>query len=219
MDRFPSLDVDDFSEHLLTYDPTLWVKMERSLLFQHMRHLPSDGTSLAGGPSLAEMWFDWWLKNDDELSPLLESTPGDGALIDLLNARYSNSFDIFGIGEYEFVKDVARKVPDWVLAHSLWKTRPDPERLREAGEFAAQVSIMLADGFSFEQALGWTAGAGRFAPSNPSGQIHRYRALTSAGVSPESALDLLLAHGKRHVWQILLINDGMPPEYVDALGQ
>lgn len=216
MDRFPSLDEDDFKDLLIERDPALWTQMEQSRLYAHMRLLRSDGTSLGAGRALSEMWFEWWLENDAELSPMLDETDG-GKLEDVLTTRYADDFDIFGVGEYSFVKDAARKVPSWMAMHAAWKVRPDVELLRETGEYAGQVILMMADGASFDEADAWTRGQGRFAPSNPSAQVHRYRALVRRGVAPATAMDLLVVNPQRPVWQILLLHEGMPQDYVDAL--
>lgn len=216
MDRFPSLDEDDFKDLLIERDPSLWAQMEQSRLYAHMSALRGDGASLGAGRALAEMWFEWWLENDAELSPLLDET-GLGKLENALSDRYADDFDIFGVGEYSFVKDAARKVPSWMAMHAVWKVRPDVESLRETGEYAGQVVLMMADGATFDEANTWTRGQGRFAPSNPSAQVHRYRALVGSGVQPAAAMDLLVGNPQRPVWQILLLHEGMPQDYVDAL--
>lgn len=218
MDRFPTLDEDEFRDLLIARDPKLWTQMEQSNLYAHLRVLKGDGSSLAGGRPLAEMWFEWWLAHDAELSPLLEGAqPADGTLSSLLSERHANSFDIFGLDEYFFVTEVGKKVPEWMSMHAVWKARPDVERLRATGTHAARVALMLADGFTFDEAEAWARGSGRFTPANPSAQVHRFRALTRQGVEPGEALALLVDDPKRPIWQLMLLREGMPLDYVESL--
>lgn len=218
MDRFPTFDEDYFKDILIGRDPSLWIQMEQSNLYAHMRVLRGDGNSLSGGQSLAEMWFEWWLEHDAEMSPLLENAqPADGTLSSMLSERYATGFDIFGVGEYSFLSEVKKKVPEWMSMHAAWKVRPDAEQLAGTGTHAARIALMLADGFTFDEAVVWARGSGRFAPSNPSEQVHRYRALTRLGVEPSESIDLLVEHPKRPVWQVMLLREGMPLDYVEAL--
>lgn len=217
MDHFLHFDAEDFQAELLRQDGTLWTAMEKSNLYNHLDRLPRDLTSFPDA-AIAEMWFQWWLENDAELSPKLPEKAFPGQLHSMLNKKYHNVWEMFGIGEYSFLSDVQRKVPSGLLHQAVWKRRPDPELLRSAGEHAAQVALMMTDDFPFEVALTWVRRGGEFHPENPSRQILRYRGLIALGIEREQAVDLLLEHRSRPLWQIEVLADGMPTEYVDALG-
>lgn len=214
MDSLPHFDEDDFQAALLAYDGALWPVMEQSALYQHLTYLPYNS---ATGYDMSELWFHWWLKNNEALSCKLPQAVEPGRLGTLLSGCYRSTWEMFELSEYEFLFEAWRKVPEGLLLSALWHQRPSADLLRTAGDYAAQVAVLMYKGMKFEEASVWARGAGQFHPENPHRYTKKYQGLVAMGLDPAQALGLLLEDRSRPAWQIKALAEGIPKEYVDAL--